>query len=90
MNDEKDDLAENEPIENNTNEVTALEKWLIAAILGVVFLIIASPLVFKFTNSIFGYIGWHTIQPGTSQKPTLFGWILHAIVFIIIVRILMR
>ena len=74
--------------DNDEKELDGNEKWLIAVLLGIVFLIVASPLVFRFSNSIFGYIGWNTTKP--SGSPTPFGWIIHVIAFIIIVRLLMK
>ena len=68
-------------------DISSTEKWLIAVLLGVIFLIVASPLIFQFSDTIFGYVGWNTVR--SNGKPTPFGWILHMLAFILIVRILM-
>lgn len=80
-----------DPVQPTTIEkykdIDPTEKWLIAVLLGIVFLIVASPLVFSFSNAIFGYVGWNTVKE--NGKPSSFGWVLHLAAFIIIVRVLM-
>lgn len=73
--------SENKPPDN-------IEKWLIAIMLGVIFLIVAAPLIFKFSNQIFNYINIHTLNP--DGRPSVMGWIIHTVIFIIIVRVLMK
>ena len=68
-------------------DINSKEKWVIAAIIGVIFVIIASPLVFQLSDTIFGFIGWNTLK--LNGKPTPFGWVLHTVLFILIIRILM-
>lgn len=68
--------------------VTSLDKWIIAVLIGLLFLALANPFTFRLTNMIFGRLGFPTItNKGTY---TLFGVILHTIIFIIIVRLIMH
>lgn len=64
------------------------DKWLSAIIIGIIFLILAAPLIFKFSNNIFKYVKMPTIKE--NNTPTIFGLLLHTIVFIIIIRLLMH
>ena len=73
--------------ENDEDKLSNQEKWIIAVIIGVIFLIVSNPLVFRFSDIILGFVSLHTVGP--DGKPTAFGWILHAVAFIIIIRILM-
>lgn len=87
--------------EKNTNEeslqdflndaiirLSDTDKWFVAIIIGIVFLILAAPLVFKFSNMIFKPLKLPTIKE--NGTPTIFGLLIHTIVFIIIVRLLMH
>jgi hypothetical protein len=74
--------------ETNSAPITSTDKWLIAVLLGVIFLIVAAPLMFRLSNSIFKYVGMNTVD--SRGSPTPFGWIIHTIAFIILVRILMH
>ena len=68
--------------------VTNFDKWLIAVVIGVVFLILASPIMFRTTNSITSLARIKTTKNGTC--PTYFGLFLHTAIFILIVRLLMH
>lgn len=67
---------------------TSKDKWMAAVIAAVLFFIIASPFLFSVTNSLTSLVGLHTV--GETGCPNLGGLILHTIVFIVIIRILMR
>ena len=86
MNDDTQETVQELVIEKY-KDINSNEKWLIAVLLGIVFIILASPLVFALTDGIFGYVGWNTVK--ANGKPTSFGWTLHLIAFILIIRILM-
>jgi hypothetical protein len=74
-------------ITHNENE-NAYQKWLISIILGMLFLILISPIAFRFSNSIFSFVRF----PLTSRAgvPNIRGLVVHTVVFIILVRILMK
>lgn len=80
-------------VERNENfhkgmRVTTFDKWLIAAIMAVIFFILALPFIFSISNKATGLVGLKTInEQGT---PTLTGVLLHTIIFIIVVRFLMH
>lgn len=65
-----------------------IDKWRVAIIIGIIFIILTAPIIFGFSNSIFSKVGLSTCD--NKGRPTLLGWLLHAIVFIIIVRVLMK
>lgn len=68
--------------------VTNVDKWIIAVILGLVFALLAAPFTFRLTNALFSGFGVPTMDG--NGVPTLFGIALHALVFILIVRLLMH
>ena len=77
----------NEFIDDVKIRLSDKDKWLIAVIIGVLFLILAAPLIFKFSNVIFKPLKLPTIKE--NGMPTIFGLLLHTIVFILILRLLM-
>jgi hypothetical protein len=68
--------------------ISSFDKTLIAIIIGIIFFIIASPLVFKLTNKATMLANISTIKPGGGI--TTFGLILHTVLFIAAVRLLMH
>jgi hypothetical protein len=66
-----------------TNE----SKWLISLYSGILFLIIASPMAFKAVNYFTSMLKLPILD--YDDKPNVFGYLLHAIVFILIVRLSM-
>lgn len=67
---------------------TSKDKWMAAVIATVLFFILASPFLFGVTNSVLSIVNIHTTN--SSGCPNLGGLILHAVIFIVIIRILMR
>lgn len=67
--------------------ITNFDKMLIAVIIGIIFFILASPLLFKLTNRATSLVGVRTIKDNGNVSTA--GLILHTIVFIVIVRFLM-
>jgi hypothetical protein len=63
------------------------DKWWAALIAGILFAIIASPFLFGLTNSLFGCWCPTYCPPG---GPTLWGLLLHAIVFALLIRLLLQ
>ena len=65
------------------------KKWMISFISAIVFFIIASPEVYKFTNSILEpYFCIKTIDD--TDTPTRAGVLIHAVVFMSVTRLLMN
>ena len=67
---------------------TSKDKWIVSIIAGLLFLLIASPFLFSAVNSITSSFGM-TIA-SKDGCPNLGGLLLHSIVFMLIVRLLMR
>lgn len=65
-----------------------LDKWIIAVLIGIIFAIIASPFLFRLTNWFFNKLGFPTVD--ANGVPNLFGIVLHAVIFIIVIRVLMH
>jgi len=72
---------------NNNKPYTSKDKWIIAIISGLLFLLIASPFLFSAVNDIIGLCGITTAKCGC---PTVGGLLLHAVIFVLAVRLLMR
>ncbi|BAU80234.1 hypothetical protein A9K97_gp117 [Tokyovirus A1] len=68
---------------------TSKDKWIVSAIAGVLFLIVASPFLFKIMNGLTGIFGISIADPDTGA-PNLLGLVLHGVVFMLIVRLLMN
>ena len=64
------------------NELSNAQKWWVSIATGLLFALISSPFMYQVTNSIFG-------KTTTQGGPTLWGLILHTIVFTLLVRLLM-
>lgn len=67
---------------------TNRDKWIVAVLFGILFFILASPYMFKLTNSLVSTVGLYTTNVG--GLPSLFGLIVHMIIFILMVRLLMK
>lgn len=66
-------------------------KCVISVWSALVFLLIASPFMFRITDMIFSRAGLPTAQIGSKGAcPTLFGLLLHTVVFGLIVRGMME
>jgi len=64
------------------------DKWTASFMLGLLFLLIASPFTYTITNTITKYLGLEIADP--TGCPYLVGTIIHALVFILLVRILLN
>lgn len=67
---------------------TSKDKWIVSLIAGLLFLLIASPFLFSAVNGMTSSFGL-TIS-SKDGCPNLGGLLLHAILFMFIVRLLMR
>ena len=64
-----------------------LQKWASAIVFGIIFLLISAPFTYDATDFVASKIGFDTEDD--NGKPTLAGLILHAVVFVLIVRLCM-
>ena len=67
---------------------TDRDKWIVAVISAVLFLIIASPFMYNFTNSITSSFG--LVLADSRGYPLMSGLLVHALIFLLIIRLLMR
>lgn len=71
------------------SEVSNEKKWIISFMSAVIFIAVASPDAFQFTNSILEpYLCINTIDE--DEKPTWTGVLVHGIVFLLITRLIMN
>jgi hypothetical protein len=66
--------------------LTEGQKWIISLWTAILFILIASPLMFKLTGSVFQKLGLQTQQGGC---PNWWGILIHAVVFALLIRLLM-
>ncbi len=67
---------------------TTKDKWIVSIISGLLFILLASPYAFQLTDSIATHVG---IDTATCRGvPTVQGLIIHAVVYVLIVRAMMR
>jgi len=67
---------------------TSKDKWIVAAMAGLLFLLVASPYLYSVVNSLTSSVGVPTSTSGGT--PNLFGLLFHALIFTVVVRLLMR
>jgi hypothetical protein len=65
--------------------LTSKDKWIISIIVAMIFLIVASPYLFRITNGILG--GRISDSRGF---PTVTGLLVHGMIFLLIIRAMMR
>lgn len=63
------------------------EKWMASLIAGVMFLVVASPYLYKLVNQMTSSLG--LVIADRSGCPNVYGLVLHSIVFTLLVRALM-
>ena len=68
------------------HDLDEAQKWIVVLYCVILFLIIASPFMYRLTNSLTELVGWETSVNGC---PNMGGYILHAIVFGLLVRLIM-
>lgn len=71
-----------------TKVYTSKDKWVVSIISGLLFLLIASPFMFQVVNGMTSSFGLTIASPGGC--PNMAGLVLHTVVFILVVRLLMR
>lgn len=72
-----------EPADYKLNE----RKWKYTLMTTVLYLIITHPLMFKLTHRLFGKV---MKLAGKSGCPTMAGYLLHAVVFTVLLRMMMN
>uniref|UniRef100_A0A6C0D2B9 Uncharacterized protein n=1 Tax=viral metagenome TaxID=1070528 RepID=A0A6C0D2B9_9ZZZZ len=70
----------------NIEHLSEGQKWVIGLYCALLFLLIASPFMYRLTNRITEMVGLETSYNGC---PNMYGLVLHAIVFLLLVRVLM-
>lgn len=66
---------------------TSKDKWIVSIISGILFLLLASPFLYNLVNSATSNFG---LQTAINGCPNIIGLLIHGIIFIIIVRLMMR
>ena len=66
--------------------VSESQKWMISFWSALLFLLIASPFMYRLTNKITSLVGFETSSNGC---PNIYGLILHTLVFALLVRLMM-
>ena len=70
-------------------DLSSYQKWLISLIIGLLFIIIASPVLFKGVDYIISKIGLGHIA-NRDGLPNSMGLIVHGLVFFLIIRAFME
>ena len=71
-----------------SDKPTSEGKWLISLMSGIIFIVIASPMVFNVTQRLLAKpLGLNFIN--SSGVPTITGLLVHGVVYTIIVRLMM-
>jgi len=68
------------------NNISELSKWMISFWSALLFLLIASPFMFKLTGGLFKSLGLKTQRNGC---PNWIGLLIHAVVFALLIRLMM-
>jgi hypothetical protein len=69
------------------SDVDSRKKWMISLLSAFIFFVISSPFLYKLTNSLAKYLKLQLAS--YDGAPTLLGLVVHAVVFMLIVRALM-
>jgi hypothetical protein len=71
-------------------KLTNQQKWLGALVAGLLFLILSSGIVYQLTNKLFTAIfGPKAATITAGGAPTVFGLILHTVVFVLLLRLIL-
>lgn len=74
---------------SNPDSLSSRQKWNVSLLSGVIFLIISSPALYSLVNSAVQHV-LPDLTIANEGCPTLTGLLVHTLVFILIVRLLMR
>ena len=65
-----------------------MDKWRVSVLSGLIFLLISSPFLYRLVDRTVGsVVGYKVANDGC---PTTYGLLLHTVVFVLVVRLLMR
>ena len=67
---------------------TSKDKWIVAFVAALIFMLIASPFLYNVTNKVTLMFGLRIADDGGC--PLLSGLIVHGVLFLLIVRLLLR
>jgi len=68
------------------SKLNEMQKWIVAFLSALIFLLMSSPFMFKCTGCVFGKLGFTTQKKGC---PNWIGLLIHTILFAILIRLLM-
>ena len=71
---------------SSQNSLSNRNKWLVSLLSAALFIVIASPLMYKLTNKLTMSMGWTTSNNGC---PNMGGLILHGLIFLLLAQLLM-
>ena len=63
------------------------EKWVLALVAGILFVIIASPMLFKGTDYLLEKLKIHVVD--ASGKPSIVGLLIHGLIFVLLFRVIL-
>lgn len=67
---------------------TSQDKWIVSIMAGLLFLLIASPYLYSVISSLTSSVG---VPTATEEGvPNLLGLLVHGLIFVLVVRLLMR
>ena len=64
------------------------DKWIVSIMACLLFLLISSPFLYRVTNSITSSMGFEIAS--NNGRPNVLGLVIHSVVFLLIVRLMMR
>lgn len=71
------------------SQLTQKNKWVVSVYAALVFLLISNPLMYKLTDALTRMLSPSFRMANSSGCPTTLGFVVHTIVFILVVRLLM-
>lgn len=75
-------------IKEESSSMTSGQKWYVAVIIGAIFFILASPIMFTIVNTILTGLGFQSMFCG-EMTANIGGLLLNTIIFIVVVRFLL-
>ena len=77
--------------ENCKKPYTNRDKWAVAITFGLLFLVVSSPYTYGLSDALFSTIGLDTAHSTSyGAIPTVIGLIIHTVIFVLILRLLMK
>lgn len=82
-----EEMKNKEPEKNEKEELRSEQKWRYTLYTTIIFLIVANPLTYKLVNYLLGFL---LKISDSSGCPTTVGFLVHAVVFTLLLRYLME